>query len=207
MRVIGIDPEVRSWGEVIPVDERPRKGRLFLPVYEHCTVDGCTRPHDARGMCFMHYHRWKTHGDPLTKPPRKERDPEPFFWRRVRLTDGCWLWLGEVDKDGYGKHRIFGRRWMVHRLVYEQVVGEIPDGLVLDHLCNVRNCCRPEHLEPVTTRENVLRWARKITHCPQGHPYDEENTGYQGGGTRRRCRACARDYSREYARRKAQRCG
>lgn len=115
---------------------------------------------------------------------------------RVQVTDdGCWLWTGYVDRDGYGRQNE-GR--LAHRLMYEALVGPIPEGLTIDHLCRVRHCVNPAHLEPVTLRENVLRGyglggnqARR-THCPQGHPYDEENTYKAPGSRRRYCRACQR---------------
>lgn len=81
-----------------------------------------------------------------------------------------------------------------HRLVYELLVGPIPDGLQLDHLCRNRGCVRPDHLEPVTRRTNILRGtgpsaihARK-TQCPHGHPYDRTVT--RRGTTERRCSTC-----------------
>ena len=70
---------------------------------------------------------------------------------------GCWLWLGELNRNGYGRLSVGGRRAMAHRLAYELLVGPIAPGLVLDHLCRVRCCCNPAHLEPVTVRENTHR--------------------------------------------------
>jgi hypothetical protein len=90
----------------------------------------------------------------------------------------------------------------VHRVAYELLVGPIPEGLELDHLCRNTRCVNPEHLEPVTGRENLMRavssWAAKNaakTHCPQGHPYDEENTKVKRDGGRA-CRACGREFMR-----------
>lgn len=70
---------------------------------------------------------------------------------------GCWVWIGSDSGNGYGKVSISGRMRMVHRVMYECLVGVIPDGLVLDHRCRVRSCCNPDHLEPVTIRENTMR--------------------------------------------------
>lgn len=120
----------------------------------------------------------------------------PDFWAKVDKTDGCWLWTGPVDRNGYGVFSYAPSRSMVpHRWAYIELVGPIPEGLELDHLCKVRNCVRPDHLEPVTRAENMHRsdvWEtnRSKTHCPQGHPYDEENTCHSRG--RRYCRACSR---------------
>lgn len=89
-----------------------------------------------------------------------------------------------------------------HRYAYEHFIGPIPEGLQVDHLCRVRNCVNPDHLEAVTCRENVLRGDgvaaanARATHCPQGHAYDEANTyTWTNGG--RHCRACARIKTRE----------
>lgn len=93
--------------------------------------------------------------------------------------DGCWLWIGYTDKDGYGR----SGPHFVHRTAYRLHVGPIPDGMTIDHLCRVRNCCNPAHLEAVTTRENTFRgetFARHKaaqTHCVRGHVFDEKNTG------------------------------
>ena len=123
---------------------------------------------------------------------------------RVDVESGCWVWTGPLSQ-GYGRVSVAGRLWRPHRYVYEHHAGPIPDGLTLDHLCRNRACCNPEHLEPVTLRENILRsdapaagHARK-THCPQGHPYDEENTILYRRW--RYCKTCRREHDR--ARRKA----
>lgn len=104
---------------------------------------------------------------------------------------GCMAWLGPVDAQGYGRH---GKEW-AHRFVYEMTVGPIPSGLQLDHLCRNRRCVNPDHLEPVTSRENTLRGdgptaqnARK-SHCHRGHPFSGDNLFVRSDGTRR-CRAC-----------------
>jgi hypothetical protein len=99
------------------------------------------------------------------------------------------------QNKGYGAFMVGGRNVRVHRWAYETLVGPIPDGLVIDHLCRVRNCVNPDHLEPVTHRENIRRgeagaWNRVKTHCPQGHEYTPENTRYSG--TTRNCRECQR---------------
>ena len=123
---------------------------------------------------------------------------------------GCWLWGGHLDVDGYGKwcRRVDGRThyYRAHRYSYERLIGQIPEGLCLDHLCRQRNCVNPEHLEPVTSSENSRRGvagvmakerAKKIKHCPHGHPYEGWNLIlYQG---RRFCRECmyARNYERK----------
>jgi hypothetical protein len=119
---------------------------------------------------------------------------------RTVAVDECWVWTGSKT-NGYGKVKVPGSNTTarVHRLVYEALVGPIPDGLDLDHLCRNRACCRPAHLEPVTRRENLLRGntipaARAAqTHCSRGHEFSEDNIyiGTKGG---RECRACRRYY-------------
>ncbi len=113
----------------------------------------------------------------------------------------CWIWTGGCSPDGYGIAYLGprGKRQDVaHRVAYREWAGPIPDGLVLDHLCSVRSCVNPAHLEPVTQKENVLRApgvaAANVAkeECPQGHPYSGENLRITGVGSRA-CRQCERD--------------
>lgn len=130
---------------------------------------------------------------------------------KILVGDGCWEWQAAIDRDGYGilTHPPEGvRSTKAHRIVYEWLVGPIPDGLVLDHLCRNRCCVRPDHLEPVTSGANVLRGeslqaANKAKDvCKRGHPFDEANTRHyinsRTGTPARGCRACATLMMREY---------
>jgi HNH endonuclease len=143
----------------------------------------------------------------------------------VDAETGCWLWTGSVMPNGYGKLTVpKGRSSLAHRLMYEEVRGEIPEGLDIDHLCRVRRCVNPDHMEPVSRKVNLdrsplvesLRLQKKAeaaarraarpkkhnrhkTHCPQGHPYSAENTREYRGG--RRCKACDRIRHRDAYRR------
>ena len=124
------------------------------------------------------------------------------FWSQVEKTDGCWLWTGTLGRGGYGRWK----RIYVHRTSYEMLVGPIPEGLSLDHLCRVRNCVNPDHLEPVTHRENVLRGTGPTsvnatkTHCVHGHPFDAVNTIIRSNGDRD-CRECRNSDARARRRR------
>jgi hypothetical protein len=134
-----------------------------------------------------------------------------FDVKVLKDTSGCWLWQGTTNKDGYGVYRNAG----AHRWAYEHFIGPIPEGLEIDHLCRVRNCVNPEHMEPVTHVENVRRGDyskngaalvalhTQKTHCPQGHAYTPDNlvpSDWARGV--RRCRVCAAAKSRAYLARK-----
>lgn len=125
-------------------------------------------------------------------------------WAMVQKTGGCWWWLGAKNALGYGQVQR-GRRadgkMPAHHATYELMVGPVPVGLELDHLCRQPSCVRPDHLEPVTPAENKRR-ARSLsnlnavkTACNQGHPFDESNTYVRKEG-RRMCRACHRERER-----------
>lgn len=110
----------------------------------------------------------------------------------------CWLWTGATMPNGYGNAWNGSEVVGAHRAVYELVVGPIPEGMDLDHLCRVRNCVRPSHVEPVTRSENMVRspLVGAKTHCPAGHEYTEENT-LTTPGQGRKCRTCGRIRQRD----------
>lgn len=84
------------------------------------------------------------------------------FWSKVNKTDSCWIWTATLYDSGYGRFR-YNNKWnKAHRIAYNFLVGEIPEGLELDHLCRVRCCVNPDHLEPVTHRENMVRGANTL---------------------------------------------
>jgi HNH endonuclease len=137
------------------------------------------------------------------------------FWQKVAPCpmSGCWLWAAAQQGNGYGTYKFYGKTGLVHRYVYRELVGEIPAGLQLDHLCRQRCCCNPNHLEPVTPAVNVQRStapeaARRrhaaVTHCPSGHEYTPANTiRWENDWRRHRvCRVCSTNHKREYVRRK-----
>ena len=116
------------------------------------------------------------------------------------MPDDCWNWPWAKMPAGYGVVRKGGRQQMAHRVMYEDIVGPIPEGLTIDHLCSNPSCVNPLHLEPVTMHENLLRGRSfaglnaKKTHCPAGHAYDEVNTLHCAD--RRFCRTCLRERDR-----------
>lgn len=124
---------------------------------------------------------------------------------------GCWLWTGATNPNGYGIFRkTTDRNIVAHRFSYESFVCEVPNGLELDHLCRVRCCVNPDHLEPVTRSENTRRGIaagnglRKhhdrrssAPTCIHGHPFTGTNVGFKNDG-RRRCRECDRIRARKY---------
>jgi hypothetical protein len=103
--------------------------------------------------------------------------------RNVEVTDACWLWQGALTAEGYPKKA-------VHRRIYKLMVGPIPAGHDLDHLCSVRRCVNPEHLEPVLNVVNIARAVAGRTTCRNGHP--------RPVGPYRRCMECQRQASRRY---------
>jgi len=137
------------------------------------------------------------------------QSPELRFWPKVNKSPGlgpngdCWEWQGACVGGGYGRFRTYRRAVYAHCFAYELLVGAIPEGLQLDHLCRVRRCVNPAHLEPVTPKENVVRGRsanREKEHCANGHVFDTANTYRWKGG--RYCRECNKEraYQRYHAR-------
>lgn len=131
-----------------------------------------------------------------------------LFWSKVMVyptPDACWEWQASKNKKGYGRFALAREVKLAHRLSYEAVLGPVPSGLQLDHLCRTPSCVRPDHLEPVSSRVNTMRgqgvaaeFARR-THCGKGHEYTPENL-IPGVG-HRQCRACFRIKDRDRKRR------
>jgi len=122
------------------------------------------------------------------------------FWAKVNKDgpNGCWVWTAAKTSLGYGEFWPGGSHGRAgvysHRFSYQLMVGPIPNGLQLDHLCRNPSCCNPCHLQPVTQAENMRRGnagsnMRVKTHCPHGHEYTSQNTRVYRG--RRFCKACA----------------
>lgn len=169
------------------------------PTY--CTIPVCQRPHHARGLCKYHYGQQRRDGHIAAVCNHQRLDPAERFWAKVDVGHplGCWNWIAQTDSGGYGRFStdIDGRWYPVtaHRHAYELLIGPIPEGLQLDHLCRNTSCVNPDHLEPVTARENTRRGygpagtqARK-THCKRGHLLAGGNVHIRPDGARR-CREC-----------------
>ncbi len=164
-----------------------------------CRLDGCEERGIGQGYCSIHYQRLMG-GRPLDRPHRNAPLEErlPFL---IDKSGDCWTWKLTPRADGYGRTHWRGRSRQAHCAVYEMLVGPIPEGRELDHLCRNRICVNPAHLEPVTHRVNCLRGespaahnARK-THCKRGHSFNEANTYFARDGSRH-CRICHRDLER-----------
>lgn len=121
-----------------------------------------------------------------------------FMSHIIPVTEsGCWLWETDSDVDGmrYGQFDDKGRSFCAHRWAYEYKNGPVSKDLELDHLCRVRCCANPDHVEPVTPRINKLRGISPVavnakkTHCVHGHSFDDRNTGVDKSGNRY-CRKC-----------------
>ena len=157
-----------------------------------CSIPGCGKRAVARGWCSRHYGKWHAHGDPLHVTQR-DKTPEQRFWEKVVESGDCWEWTGGKDYDGYGIHSVGASSPRAHRFSYEMMVGPIPDGLHLDHLCRNTKCVNPDHLENVPHVENVRRGlVANKTHCNHGHPLEGTNVTYRkrGGARIKTCATC-----------------
>jgi hypothetical protein len=125
------------------------------------------------------------------------------FWAKVDKTETCWIWTGSKRKSGYGLLDVGRKLQLAHRFAFVTSGGLIPDGLHLDHLCRNRACVRPDHLEVVSNRTNVLRGVgisaenARRTHCVNGHELSGDNLwiaprSNRASGVRRYCLACKR---------------
>lgn len=186
-----------------------------------CTIPGCPDKHLANGLCRKHYSRQRRSGDPLVLKGRKSADQR--FWEKVDKNGPvikarpdlgpCWIWAKSTRDNGYGQFNFYGRMLGAHRVAYLFTHGSVPDDLQLDHLCHThdpdcaggvtcehRRCVNPDHLEPVSQKENLARGngigaknsAR--TECKHGHPFNDANTRVYKGA--RLCRQCHRDRRR-----------
>lgn len=159
-----------------------------------CTVADCGNVRKYRELCGMHYQRLHKTGSLDYAPPT----PAQRFFAKVNKTEACWIWTGATQADGYGRFFVAaGEVTNAHRYAFELLVGPIPDGLVLDHLCRVKSCVNPDHLQAVTVAENNRRGVgfagqHRKTHCIRGHEFTPENTYRHPKRGTRTCRECMR---------------
>ena len=138
--------------------------------------------------------RTAVYGDELIAAHGRNRLPAGArFLGKIEVTETCWLWKAGTHSNGYGKfYSPVG--YLAHQFAYAAWVGPLVRGLQIDHLCRVRHCVNPDHLEQVTPRVNTLRGETpaalnaSLQTCRRGHPFDAENTYHRNG--RRHCRAC-----------------
>jgi hypothetical protein len=118
------------------------------------------------------------------------------LWAKVDIRDvsDCWEWRGWRDSEGYGLILLDGRNRRAHQVTYEEIIGLIPDGLEIDHLCRNRGCVNPWHLEPVTHKENMRRSGGLRQACRHGHALTPDNIRIHRGA--RYCKTCNRLASR-----------
>lgn len=133
----------------------------------------------------------------------------PHFWTKVspEPNSGCWLWAGTAMKNGYGQFRTGPRMSLAHRVAFRSLVGEVREGLDLDHLCRTRCCVNPAHLEPVSRKENLARGLSgrrrqsvllDRAHCKEGHPMPPRAVRENGTLAPWVCRLCSRAAQNAY---------
>lgn len=178
------------------------KGHVFSKANTYIDPRGKRQCRRCRALAARRWYH--LHSTRPRRLPLMER-----FWSKVEKTKGCWFWNGGLNDDGYGIFANSCGSQFAHRFVYEKLVGPVPKGKEIDHLCRVRRCVRPSHLEPVTHAENIARGdysgnmnlaelKRAKTHCPQGHPYSGDNLIIDGTSGARRCHICTNEKARRY---------
>lgn len=123
-----------------------------------------------------------------------------IFVGKIQKTDSCWFWKGHINTLGYGRIGILNKNYAAHRISYQLFKGKIPNGLTLDHLCRVRHCVNPQHLEAVTSAVNTLRGNapsainKRKTYCINGHELKGRNIYFyskeKSYGPFRCCKLC-----------------
>lgn len=184
------------------------------PLNPTCIASDCCRPQRARQLCTMHSQRLDKRGS--THDPH---DIESRFWDKCTIAaNGCWEWSGYLNPQGYGHFASETKKVMlVHRWTYQRFVGELIDGLQIDHLCRNTKCCNPDHLEQVSQEENSQRTVGlKFSHyargdreyCKWGHEMTPDNSYKRPDRVNSyACRKCMVIYNRNFVARKGLRNG
>lgn len=151
-----------------------------LPAWSRkaCSVSECEDSARKRGLCHAHYRRQQRSGDvSANRPVARFATLEDRFWAKVDVRGPCWEWTAST-RYGYGQFMVGNRSMLAHRFAWQMLVGPIPDGLELDHLCRNPACVSPDHLEPVTHRENMRRapWAGMATRFGAAVPNRQAGT-------------------------------
>ena len=156
--------------------------------------------------------RKRNRGEVLALVPHASDDDRARFWSKVRVSDGCWLWSGAPNAEGYGEWGYAAGTVLAHRVALIFSGTAIPDGMFVLHSCDTPMCCNPGHLRVGTHEENMTDQRRRgrnerasRTHCPAGHEYTEENTYLRPGtlpafGSARDCRKCRYEHNLKYLR-------
>lgn len=128
-----------------------------------CQVEDCDRPYKCRGLCQVHYNRWRKRGDPTVPVRIWAASPEESYSARTKPAGDCLVWTGSLDKFGYGRIHDGERTVKAHRWAYARFNGPISDGDLVDHICHNPACVRPEHLRIANKAQNMqnLRGATK----------------------------------------------
>ena len=134
-----------------------------------CSIEGCGKPHMARGWCSRHYHLWRNRGDPLA-PPLQFTSPEEAFEDSIMplVETGCIVWLKALT-EGCGNLWVDGRMEKAHRYAYERANGPIPPGLMIDHACRERSCVNTAHLRLATRSQNGQNRSGPTSRNQSGH--------------------------------------
>lgn len=136
-------------------------------VPKTCSIPECDSvvgKNSARGWCFRHYQRWQRHGDPLGGgPDRPSLTIKERFWSKVSKTEACWNWTGTTSDSGYGLLSVNGAQQRAHRFAWEMLVGDIPEGIHIDHRCMNKACVNPAHLRHASHKQNSEHLALRAT--------------------------------------------
>lgn len=181
-------------------------------LHPNCVIHGSGAHIQAKGNDLVATHPDINSGIVKSAQPKKPIDKDSLdliekdnfeMGQPPDMDTECWLWARAMYPHGYGCLWFNGRPAYAHRVIYEALVGVVPEGLELDHLCRVRACVNPEHLEPVTHQENVARGLKftRITHCKNGHELTKDNCDFSRGRRgvlQRQCRECSLIRKRKY---------